>query len=92
MWISRFSRICFHKQGTFLKIFLCQSHDTCFGYVSTKNGILAKGILDIPVTEGRCIVSFVEWYNDVSRFSSSMSSMKTRLYRSSRVFGCADWA
>ena len=27
----------FIKQGTFLRIFLCQSHDIRFGYVSTKN-------------------------------------------------------
>ena len=37
IWISRFFKFFFHKQGTLLKICLYQSHDTYFGYVSTKN-------------------------------------------------------
>ena len=35
--ISTVFKFFFHKQGTFLIICLCQSHDTYFGYVRMKN-------------------------------------------------------
>ena len=35
-WISRFSKIVFIKKTNFLD-FLCQSHDTCFEHVTTKD-------------------------------------------------------
>ena len=37
IWILSFFLRFIHKQGTFLRPFLCQSHDTYIGYVSTKN-------------------------------------------------------